>query len=152
MLRMEQVWSRAAGRPQLQGKNPSNFVPQVVTLRVAGLAGGATISSQQVNFPSGAIILGIQGSAWIPGGAGTVLQSSGLSLFALTIENQGQRTIVGPSRACAQDVFGVNGDQFPAVELYIPTNASLLYSIENLCTSQINVTISHHCLVAAAVG
>ena len=44
------------------------------------------------------------------------------------------------------------GDQFPGKEIIIPVNGALLYTVENLTTTTITVSFSHHSLTPAAIG
>jgi hypothetical protein len=131
----------------------SDFGLQVISKRVDGLAAGQVVENQQVNFPNGGIILGVTGGASLPSGSGDAAQVSGLDLFALSMEYQQQRQIVGTAKVIASSVFGPFNDIFPAIELSVPTNGMLIYGFESLITANaIGIMISHHCLVPLNVG
>lgn len=152
MLNVDRVWARASQRPEFKNKRLQDFGYQGVVLRYNGLASGAGVQNQNANFPNGAIVLGICGGAMYLAQAAAPAVSSGLSMFALSVEYQQQRQIVGTNAALASSVFGVNNDQFPSKELYIPTNGMIQYAFENLTSSTISIWITHHVLVPVNVG
>ena len=152
MLNIDRVWQRASQRPEFRGKKITDFGLQAIVLRQNGITPGQVIPNIQRNFPNGGILVGMTGMATLATQDGT-LPDNGLDLFALSIEYQQQRSIVGTSNAIAESVFGRNNDQFPAMELYIPTNGMLLFTLESLIiTNNISVTIVSHCLVPVNVG
>ncbi len=152
MLNVDRVWARISRRPEFVGKKLDQFGVQTVNLRYDGLTSGEVVSNQTQNFPNGAIILGICGAAALLAQAATPALSSGLGMFALQMQFQQQRSVIGQVAGIASSVFGVYNDQFPAVELLVPTNGILLYTFENLTSSTISITIAHHCLVPVNVG
>lgn len=152
MLNVDRVWARASQRPEYQGRKLSQYTTQVIVAQF-------TLTSQQVSgqtavlFPAGAIIMLIAAEFLPTGQVATSNFAKGNDIFAFAVDYQAtNRSIVGTSRAVGATVFGVNNDQFPGKELYIPTNGSLLYTVENLTTSTIFGTFSHHCLVPSAIG
>ena len=154
MLNVDRVWSRVSQLPGFKNRKLSDFVIQVIDLNF-------TLTTQQlsaqtpVNLPAGMVILGIIAAARMDAQAATVQQSPGLDMFRVAIDYQATaRSIVGPgaSRGLGSAVFGPFGDQFPGKELVIPVQGSLLYTVENMTTSTIDVTFSHHGLVPGAIG
>jgi hypothetical protein len=154
MLNVDRVWSRVSQLPGFKGRKLNEFVIQVINLNFTLLT--AAISPQTpVNLPAGAIILGVGAAARLDAVAGTQTSSPGLDMFRVAIDYQATaRSIVGPgaNRGLGSAVFGQYGDLFPAKELVIPVQGSLLYTVENMTTSTIDVTFSHHCLVPGAIG
>lgn len=152
MMNVDRVWARASQRPEYRGKSLTQYTTQVITAQF-------TLTSTQVSgqtpvlFPAGAIIGQVDANAVPTSQTGLVIPFPGLNMFAFSLDYQAtNRSIVGTARTIASTVFGVMGDQFPIKELYIPINGSLLYTVENLTSSTIFVTFSHHCLVPSAIG
>jgi hypothetical protein len=152
MLNVDRVWARASQRPEYRGKGLSQYTTQVIvaqfTLQPTQISGQTSVL-----FPAGAVILGIQAKFIPTAQPGTSILMDGMDMFAFSLDYQAtNRSIVGTSRAIGSTVFGNENDQFPGKELYIPTNGSLLYTVENLTSSTIFGTFSHHCLVPSAIG
>lgn len=152
MLNPDRVWSRVAQRPDFAGKKLSSFTLQAIVQNFV-LTSQQVSNQTPVNFPAGMIILGIESSAQVQAQTGLVGQQRALDMFALSIDYQAtNRSIVGTARAIASSVFGQFGDQFPGKEIIVPINGSLLYTTENLTTSTISISLTHHGLVPSAVG
>jgi hypothetical protein len=154
MLNVDRVWSRVSQLDGFKGKKLSQFVIQVIDLNFQILT-GATSPQTPVNIPAGAVILGVIAAARLDAVAGTQTSSPGLDMFRVAIDYQATaRSIVGPgaNRGLGSAVFGPYGDQFPGKELVIPVQGSLLYTVENMTTSTIDVTFAHHCLVPGQIG
>ena len=153
MLNIDRVWSRVSRQPPFMGRRLDEFGLQVVVLRIASLVSTASSDDQQVNFPNGAIILGITAAASVAGQAGTQAIRNGLDLFSVNMSFQQNRTIVGQNKAIASSIFGTGQfDVFPAKEIVVPTQGQLIYGFTGLTSSTIEITVSHHCLVPIAVG
>lgn len=152
MLNVDRVWSRVSQLPGFRGRKLGEFIIQVIDLNFA-LTTGQTSAQTPVNLPAGMIILGVMAAARVNGQAGTTAQSPGLDMFRVAIDYQAtNRSIVGTTRGLGSAVFGHFGDQFPGKELIVPVQGSLLYTCENMTTSTIDVTFSHHGLVPGAIG
>lgn len=152
MLNVDRVWSRVSQLPQYKGAKLSDFVLQKIvqnfTLTTAQLS-----AQTPVNMPAGMIILGIMAAARLSAVAGTQTSSPGLDMFSVAITYQAtDRSIVGTARGVGSSVFGAFGDQFPEKELIIPIQGSLLYTVENMTTSTINVSFTHAGLVPGKIG
>jgi hypothetical protein len=152
MLNADRVWSRVSQRPEYRGKNISQYTTQVIVQNFT-LTSAQVSAQTAVIFPAGGIILGIIGEGQPSSQTATQTYRPGLDLFAVSIDYQATaRNIVGTSRAIGTTVFGVMGDQFPGKEIIIPVNGALLYTVENLTTTTITVSFSHHSLTPAAIG
>jgi hypothetical protein len=154
MLNIDRVWSRVSQLPGFKGRKIGEFVLQVIDLNFTLLT--AAVSPQTpVNMPAGMIVVGVCAAARLDAVAGTQTSSPGLDMFRVAIDYQATaRSIVGPgtNRGLGSAVFGPFNDRFPAKELVIPVQGSLLYTVENMTTSTIDVTFSHHGLVPGAIG
>lgn len=154
MLNVDRVWSRVSQLPGFKGRKLSEFTLQVIDLNFT--LNSAAISPQTpVNLPAGMVLLGVIAAARLDAVAGTQTSSPGLDMFRVAIDYQATaRSIVGPgtNRGLGSAVFGPFGDQFPGKELVVPVQGSLLYTVENMTTSTIDVTFAHHGLVPGAVG
>lgn len=152
MLNVDRVWSRVAQLPAYKGRKLAEFIIQVINLNF-------TLTTQQVsaqtpiNLPAGMILLGVIGAARFAAQAASQQQSPGLDMFSVAIDYQAtNRNIVGQTRSLGSAAFGPYGDQFPGKELVVPIQGSLVYTVENMTTSTINVSFAHHGLVPGAVG
>lgn len=151
MIDPDRAWART-GAYAYPGMTLRQFRTQVITYSVT-LASQATSQNQPVNFAAGALILGITASAQITAQAGTQTYRPGLDLFSLAASYQADlRQIVGGSEVIGGALFGQYGDQFPQMEILVPTNTAILYNFTNLTTSTIQITLAHHCLLKGAVG
>lgn len=153
MLDVERVWARVSQRPDFRGKSLSQYVFQVIS-EAWQLTTGAASGETAITFSAGAVILGITANANINGVAGTQTGRPGLDMFdvGLQISVDGQRAIIAGDRVIGSGLFGPYGDLFPAKELVIPLQGSLLYTIGNRTTSTIDVSLAHHCLVPVATS
>lgn len=152
MLNVDRVWSRVSQLPGFKNRRLSEFIIQVINLNFT-LTTGQVSASTPVNLPAGMVLLGVGAAARVSAQAGTQTQSPGLDMFSVAIDYQATaRSIVGTTRGIGSSVFGPYGDQFPAKELVIPVQGSLLYTAENLTTSTILVTFAHAGLVPSAIG
>lgn len=153
MLDLERVWARVSQREEFRGRKLADYGIQVIETNFT-LTTGQVSAATPVQFSGGAVILGVMAGARPSAVAATQTYAPGLDLFSLQLEYQGpgQRAIISGGAAMASSVFGQYGDQFPKKEIVLPVNSTLLYTLTNLTTSTILVTLSHHCLVPAAVG
>lgn len=156
MLNVNEVWARVSQLPAYQGRKLADFVIQAwdINQQLTTSAGaGGIVDNQPVTFAAGAIIVGVGVAARPNGQAATQTYPPGGDLFKISIaDQQSNRSIIGRTKAIASSVFGVFNDLFPAKELIIPTNGSLIYGFENMTTSTIDITITHHLLVPAAIS
>ncbi len=152
MLNVDRVWSRVSQLPTFKGRRLGEFIIQALNLNFT-LTTGQTSAQTPINLPAGGIILGIIAAARVAAQLGTTAQSPGLDMFAVALDYQAtNRSVIGTTRAIGSAAFGPYGDQFPGKELVIPVQGSLLYTVENLTTSTINVSFVHHALVPGAIG
>lgn len=148
MYDIDKAWARISQRPSMQGAQRSNYGIQVIGLRQA-LTGTTPVTNVPVKFPSGGFILAIEAGAHVTGQAATQTNRPGLDMFAVMLSYQanGGRNVIGPStRAIGSSVFN-QFFPFPAMEMEVPLNGSLLYDFEGLTSSNIEVFIEHHCLI-----
>jgi hypothetical protein len=152
MLNVDRVWARASRRPEFQNRKLSEFGMQAIVLNYTGLTAANEVQNQAAKFPNGAIILGITGGSRQLAQSPTTTADAGLSNFALTLQYEQNRSVIGTASGMAAAVFGVMNDLFPASELYVPTNGNILYSFLSLVSQTISIWITHHCLVPVNVG
>src|SRR5882724_4827110 len=140
MLNVDRVWSRVSQLPGFRGRKLRELVLEVINLNFT-IASQVTAPQTPVNLPAGMIILGVIAAARLDAVAGTQTSSPGLDMFRVAIDYQAtSRSIVGTTRGLGSAVFGPFGDQFPAKELVVPVQGSLLYTVENMTTSTIDVS------------
>jgi hypothetical protein len=150
MLNVDRVWARNAYR--YAGKKLNQFRLQVIT-SAYNLATGAAAQNQAVAFGAGAIVIGVMAAAQLVAAAASQTTKPGLDMFSLScIYQADNRSVIGTAEAIASSVFGQDGDQYPAMELFLPQNTALLYNFTNLTTSSILITLTHHALLPGAVG
>lgn len=151
MLKIEDVFSRVLQLPQYQGWHEGDFMLQVL-VNSFSLSGAGTTNNQAMTFPPGAVIVGMTGGATpTAAAAAATIERSGLELFTVGLNYQQQMTLVGQSQAIASSLFGPYNDLFPAKEVIIPQNGSLLVSLTNLASDAITVYLTSHCLVPAKI-
>jgi len=127
MIDVDRAWARQAWR--FPGRKLSDFRLQGITYSVS-LATGGTSQNQPVNFGAGSILLGIVAGARPSAQAATQTYGPGLDLFTTAFIYQADsRSIVGTTEALGSTVFGPYGDQFPALEIVMPQNTSILYNV-----------------------
>lgn len=152
MVKPAEAWSRVSQLGMFAGRKLSQYILQSIVASFTLTTGQATPQTA-VQFPAGMILLGVTPGAQVAGAAATQTYKPGLDMFSVSIDFAAtNRNILGTAQAIGSSAFGVFGDQFPALEIVIPTNSSLLYSVTNLTTSTIGVTFTHHGLVPNAIG
>jgi hypothetical protein len=146
MLNPSQAWARCKTLAQFKGKKLSDFRPMVYTQNVA-LAATSQAGPTPVQFPGGAIILGICASAIAStpaaiGAPGRVRSGIQLSMAYTNGEN------VVPTLTNVDALMGGgDGTQFPARELIVMPNQNLNLTLNNLTTTALSVDVAFHCLV-----
>lgn len=151
MLKIEEVFMRVLALPQYQGWHEDDFMLQVLSNNFA-IAGAGGTSNQAMTYPPGAVIVGMCGGATPQAAAAAAtIERNGLELFTIGLNYQQQMTIVGQSQVIASSLFGPYNDLFPAKEIIIPQNGSLLVSLSNLASDAITVYLTSHCLVPAKI-
>lgn len=149
MLSFDRAWQRQSHR--FPGRKPSEFkfiaIGQVFTLASAVVSG-----LTRVDFASGTIIVGITAMAHITGSAATTVFRDWRQCFSVQIDYPNSVALTTGNRLAAGAVFG-SGErcEFPAKELFIENNGSLNYTVENLTTSTLIITIVHHCITPGTV-
>jgi hypothetical protein len=149
MVSIENAWPRVA--KLFPGKSLPDFrfmaIGTSFTL-TSLLASGPT----RVDFPSGAIILGITAGVNVSSQAGTQTIRS-LDSFAASIDYPNNEGLITGGRMSGRAIFGIGERcEFPAKEIVIGVNGSLSYVVENLTTSTIIVYVLHHCLIPRTRG
>lgn len=149
MLSFDRAWARQGHR--FPGKKPSEFRYIAIGQNFT-LATGAVSGLTRVDFASGTLILGITACAVITGSAATVVLRDWRQCFGVQIDYPNSVALTTGNRLTAGAIFG-SGErcEFPAKELFIENNGSLNYTVENLTTSTLVVTIVHHCITPGAV-
>lgn len=148
MMNVDRAWARVASLPQFKGMNLSRFrylgIGQQFTLTNAQVSG-----TTRVDFPSGAIILGITAGVTLSGQAlTTALRVTNLDAIRVSIDYPNNESVITGGRMNGRAVFGTGEScEFPAKELVVPVNGSINYVVENLTTSTLAVDVLHHCIV-----
>lgn len=147
-LNLDRVWARVSQRPGFQRyKGVTAFFNKVDVLRFTLTTGQVSAQTPQL-FPAGGIITKIVAAARISANAATVVSSPGLDMFSVAIDQQNPvRNVVGSSAGLGSSVFGPFGDSFPQMEIVMPPQGGLLYTVTNETTSTIVVTFAHHYLL-----
>lgn len=147
MLSADRVWPRVAALfPKSQTLRDFRFAAMGLNLT---LTTGAESGSTRMDFPAGAIILGITAGISVASQAGT--QSiRGRNMISASIDYPNNTALVTGGKMNGDALFG-SGERcdFPAKEIVIGVSGSLSYNVLNLSTSTINVSIVHHCLIPA---
>jgi hypothetical protein len=149
MLGVDRAWQRQAHR--FPGKKPGDFrfiaIGQNFTL-ASTVVSGLT----RIDFAAGTIILGITACATITGSAMTQAMRDWKQAFSCQIDFPNSVAMTTGSRLIAGALFG-SGERcdFPGKEIYIENNGSLNYTVENLTTSTLVVSIIHHCITPGTV-
>jgi hypothetical protein len=152
MLDIDRLWQRVAQYDQFRGRRLAEYIYQAFVLNFT-LTTGQTSPETPIRFPGGAIIGQVAAAACLSGVAGTQTGRNGLDMFSLALATETGRQIIGTARGIASCVFGTGAqNEVPLKELIVPVNGSLQYTVENLTTSTILVSITHHALVPSAVG
>lgn len=147
MLNVNEVWQRVVQLPQFQGQRITDYLLQAWGL-TQQLTTGATLDNIPLTFATGAIIVGMTGGARPDSQAATQQYGPGNDLYRISISDQSStRKIVGTSKLLGTAVFGPFNDLFPAREIIVPPNQSLIFGFTNQTTSTINIDIVAHLLV-----
>lgn len=150
MLNIDRVWARQGHL--FPGKRLSQMRLQVITSSYS-IAGTAASANNPVAFGQGALIVGVLAAAQVSGQAATQTNRPGLDMFSVSVSYQADnRQIVGTDQVVGSALFGPYGDQYPAMELPMPINSALLYNFTGLTSSNITITLAHHCIVPGAIG
>jgi len=150
MIDADRAWARQGNR--FPGRKLSDFVLQVIDLSVS-LGNAAAAQNQTVNFGASAIILGVMAAAQPTAQAATQTYRPGLDLFSAALSYQAtNRQIIGSVESIGSAIFGLYNDRFPGLEIVMSQNTSLAWNFTNLTSTSIQITLSHHCLMPAAVG
>lgn len=149
MLNVDRAFMRQAHR--FPGKKPSDFRPLVIG-QLWSLAASLTSGLTRVDFAAGTIILGITASATIAGSAATQVLRDWRQLFSVQIDFPNSIALTTGGLLSAGAVFGSGEEcEFPSKEVYIENNGSLGYTVRNDTTSQLLITIAHHCITPGTV-
>jgi hypothetical protein len=130
MVSVDRAWARQSHR--FPGKRLQDFRLQVITSQYS-IAPGATAVNQPVNFAASAVILGILAAAAPTGQTALQTYRPGLDLFSTTITYQADnRYVSGTAEVLGSALFGNFGNEFPALELWMPQNSALVYNFTSL--------------------
>lgn len=156
MLNVNEVWARVSQLPMYRGKSLAEYVIQAWDINISlpsNATAAGTVDNQPQTFASGAIILGMCGAARPNGQTALQTYPPGNDLYQISISDAtGTRLIIGRSKAIASSVFGQFNDLFPAKEIIVPNNNSLNFGFQNMTSTALDITITSHILVPAAVS
>jgi hypothetical protein len=149
MLNIDRVWARQAHK--FPGKKLSDFryivINQNWTLATAAVSG-----LTRVDFAAGSIILGLTACATITGSALTTAMRLWQQAFSAEIAYPNSEALTTGNRVIAGALFGsAERCDVPAKEVFIEVNGSLSYTVENLTTSTLVVSVAHHCIVPRGI-
>lgn len=147
MLNATQVWQRLKKLEAFKNMQESDFRPLVYCQSFTPASGGAPTAPSPQVFPSGAIVLGITASAFVPAAAATGQANRNRQLFQIdfSFTNNESITVGGPVSADAL-LGGGDSDIFPSRELIIAPNQSINCRVANVTTGSLTVNVAYHVL------
>lgn len=149
MLNIDRVWQRQAHK--FPNKKLSDF-RYIVIGQNWTLASAVQSGLTRVDFAAGSVILGITACATISGSALTQSLRNWQQAFSAQIDYPNSEALTTGNRLLAGALFGsAERCEVPAKEVFIEVNGSLSYTVENLTTSTLVVTIAHHCIVPRGI-
>ncbi|HEU0081841.1 MAG TPA: hypothetical protein VFQ87_03140 [Bradyrhizobium sp.] len=154
MLNVTQVLGRVLKLPDFRKVDASAFRLAVYAQTFTPDVDGTPTPYARRDFPNGAIIIGIDASACVPGGGASGQSSRNRQLFGLDFAYNGGEALVidGPVNADALLGGGDNG-QFPAKELIIAPNAAITCRAANLAgAAGLTVSVAYHTLIYRLAG
>jgi len=153
MLNASQVFQRVRKLAAFKDMQESDFAGKYYGQTFTPAANNVVTPFVGRPFPSGAIILGITASAFVPGVAATAQGGRNRQLFRIDFAYQGGEGLVldGPVMADAL-LGGGETDIFPARELIVVPNQLINCRVANITTGLLTVDVVYHCLVYRAVG
>ena len=151
MLNMREVLARVSKLQGYTNMKDSDYRQVVYCQKFSPAAGGAPTANTPQPFPVGAIVIGILGSATIPGAA--PMAGRGRQCFEVDFGFTGGEslTIGGPVLADAL-LGGGDADIFPSKELVMAPNQQLTCRVANVTNGLLDVYIAYHCLVYRLQG
>lgn len=143
------AWRRVSGFKDFRNKSQSDFRFMAIGKQFS-LTSGAVSTATPVDFPSGAIVLGMGAGLSVSAAATAEIRS--LNAARLQIDLPGtDGSLTGGLRLSLASLIGPWGNrQFPAKELVIPLQGALTLTAENLSTSTIALDVTFHTMVYRA--
>jgi hypothetical protein len=151
MLNMREVLARVVKLSGYTNMKDSDYRQVVYCQKFSPASGGALTAMLPQAFPVGAIVIGILGSAAIPGAA--PMSGRGRQCFEVDFGFTGGEslTIGGPTLADAI-LGGGESDIFPCKELVMAPNQQINCRVANVTNGALDVYIAYHCLVYRLQG
>jgi hypothetical protein len=148
VVTVQAAWARLKKLQAFAKMREIDFRPIVYAQLFANLASAATSAATAINFPGGAVILGITSSGYLTGVAISAQgnrnrQSYGL---AFSYTNQESLTPGGPISADAL-LGGGESNLFPPRELVISPNQAITCQVANFTNATLQVHVAYHCLI-----
>jgi hypothetical protein len=150
ILSWDLVWRRVSQLDDFRAYKQGDFRFAVVGKQFA-LGSGAS-SSSPVDFPSGAIILGIGGGISVS--AVATAEIRGLNCIRLGLDYSGAKgSIISGGRINGAAIFGNTGNRlFPGKEIIMPKGDTITVGVDNLSTSAISFDIAFHTMIPSAIN
>lgn len=150
LLNWDLVWRRVSRRPEFAGRKQDDYRFSAIGKQFA-LASGAS-GTAAVDFPEGAIILGI--SAGLSINAAATAEIRGLNAARVGIDYAGSAgSIITGGRMNAEALFGNQGQRmFPGREILVPRGNVLNVGVDNLSTSTIAFDLVFHSMIFVPGG
>jgi hypothetical protein len=148
MLNASQVWTRLKALPAFKTMSEADFRPIVYIQTFTPPAGGIPTSNNPQTFPGGAVILGITGSAFVPGVGPAGQAGRNRQLFQVDFAFSNNEAITPGGPILADALFGGGeSDIFPSREYIVAPNQLINCRVANITTGLLTVQIAYHCLV-----
>jgi hypothetical protein len=143
------AWRRVSQLPDFKGRKQWQYRFMAIGKQFS-LASGVVGASTSVDFPSGAIILGMGAGLSVSAAATAEIRS--LNAARLQIDLPGSDgSLTGGLRLNLASLVGPwSNRQFPAKELILPLQGALTLTPENLSTSTIALDITFHTMIYRA--
>jgi hypothetical protein len=143
---VDKVWARLRKVPAYSKMGPHDFRPSVYNQTFDSVGSGVTAVGNQT-FQGGAIIVRVDGYAYIPGVAAAGGQSpNNRQLFGAHFAYSNGDILTPGGPVPAEALFGPNGDRFPLRELIIQPTQLIIASVQNLSTTALNIRLTYHTL------
>jgi hypothetical protein len=142
------AWERIKGLPMFARMKLSDFRPIVFPLVQTAVASLNSVGPLRRDFPGGAIILGVTGSAIQNGAAFAPGGTTGRQAFSATMAYTNDEQIVPSDLLMCESLLGTAAEcEFPPREIVVAPTQGINVQLRNLTTTVIDIHLGFHCLV-----
>lgn len=148
MTHAAQAWTRLRKLKAFAKMTEADFRPIVYAQLFAAIAAGATTSATSINFPGGAVILGITSSGYLDAVGVAAQGFHNRQSYGLNFSYTNNETLT-PGGPISADALMGGGDAnlFPPRELIISPNQAITAQVKNFTNAVLQVHIAYHCLI-----